>query len=327
MHGLYLLWWVEERHMPAAAVASILAAGDLALTLIEIPTGWIADRYGHRASLITGSTIQVAGMLACWLGQGLLGLIAASLLVALGDGFRSGASEALLYRSCAALRQERAFQTIEARTGAFERIGLVALILAGGITVETWGFAAGWIAEASLAAVGLALACAMSEPPAALTCDTGTPRAGRRSLSITLALLVFPAAALGAVASAGSFIVQTAGGTTTVRVTAFVAANALSEAAGSWAAMQMAGGALRQQALIAGIGGALVAVAAAAPATFVPVVLALSLLAGVADPLRAAAIQRLAADGARAQAASMASACDMALSTVMLPLAGLWSRR
>jgi hypothetical protein len=55
--------------------------------------------------------------------------------------------------------------------------------------------------------------------------------------------------------------------------------------------------------------------------------LALALLSGLADPLRAAAVQRLSKDEARARAASLASVCDMALSTALLPLAGMWRRR
>ena len=83
MHGLYLLWWVEERQVPAALVAAILAAGDLAVLAFELPTGWFADRVGHRVSLIVGSTIQAIGMLWCWLGEGVPGLLMASLLMSL----------------------------------------------------------------------------------------------------------------------------------------------------------------------------------------------------------------------------------------------------
>jgi len=54
MHGLYLLWWVQERAIPASIVAAILAAGDLAIVAFEVPTGWFADRFGHRVSLIIG---------------------------------------------------------------------------------------------------------------------------------------------------------------------------------------------------------------------------------------------------------------------------------
>ena len=91
MHGLYLIWWVQEKHVAAASVALILAGGDLALTALEVPTGWLADRCGHRSSLLLGSLLQVAGMLICWLGSGVPGLLAASVVVAAGDAVRSGA--------------------------------------------------------------------------------------------------------------------------------------------------------------------------------------------------------------------------------------------
>ena len=114
MQGLYLLWWVQEKHVSAATVAVILALGDLALMVLEIPTGWLADKFGHQKSLIAGSAVQVVGMLLCWLGQGLPGMLTANLLVALGDALRSGADQALLYRSCLALDCETDFQRIQA---------------------------------------------------------------------------------------------------------------------------------------------------------------------------------------------------------------------
>ena len=132
--------------------------------LLEIPTGWFADRFGHRASLIIGSLVQVTGMLCCWLGQGVPALVVASVLVGLGDTFRSGADEALLYRTCVALDREGDFQRIEARTTSAELGALVALTLTGGLIAQTCGFAAAWLAEAALRAAGLGIAWAMTEP-------------------------------------------------------------------------------------------------------------------------------------------------------------------
>src|SRR5262245_24625014 len=102
MDGLYLLWWVQEKQMSPALVAAVMAAGDLALMGLEVPTGWFADRFGYRRSLILGSLVQVAGMISCWLADGISGLIIACLTVSLGDAFRSGADQALLYRTCLA---------------------------------------------------------------------------------------------------------------------------------------------------------------------------------------------------------------------------------
>ena len=154
MDGLYLLWWVQEKQMSPALVAATMAAGDLALMALEVPTGWFADRFGSRRSLILGSFLQVAGMICCWLAEGVPGLVGACLLVALADAFRSGADHSLLYRSCTALGREADFQRIEARARAIQVVVLALLTVGGGAIVTTWGFAAGWIAETLLCAAG-----------------------------------------------------------------------------------------------------------------------------------------------------------------------------
>ena len=147
MDGLYLLWWVQEKQMSPALVAATMAAGDLLLMALEVPTGWFADRFGNRRSLILGSLLQVAGMICCWLADGIPGLVGACLLVAVADAFRSGADQALLYRTCVAIGREPEFQRIEARSRAVQVVALALLIVAGGAIVTTWGFAAGWLAE------------------------------------------------------------------------------------------------------------------------------------------------------------------------------------
>ena len=334
MHGLYLLWWVQEKHMSPAFVAAALAAGDLALMLLEVPTGWFADRRGHRCSLIVGSVVQVLGMLCCWLGHGAPGLIAASLLVALGDGFRSGADHALLYRTCAALGRDREFQAIEARTQAIRLVSMVGLVLAGGAIVHRWGFAAGWIAETALCFAGVVLACAMCEP--SVMQPQRTQRSGSSAPSPSSAVgiplgvllaLTWPTTFLGAVASAASFFAQTTGHGEAGTMTLLVAFVTLAEAAGSTLAMRLNTTGPGAQRALAGLGAAILTVAAIVPSAFMPAVIALAFLLGVAHPLRAAAIQRAVPDGVRARAASIASACDMAFMVIALPAAGVWQTR
>lgn len=367
MHGLYLLWWVQEREVSPAAVAAILAAGDLALTALEVPTGWVADRYGHRISLIVGSALQIVGMLCCWLARGVPGLLTASLLVALGDAFRSGADQALLYRSCRALGREADFQRIEASTRAATLVALVGLLLAGGLIVETLGFAAGWIAETALAMVGLLIAYRMVEPPAgAIDSEPRANHASRRSAVSRresrrtfgrLVAVIAPASLLGAAAGATAFLAQTAQWATPAGTTLLVAAITLAEAAGALLARRLTAH-LRFQFVLAGVGTVMLVVAvtpslpSAIPwlppgtlwlppilpwlppsggslqeSAFLAAVVCLSFLLGLAEPLRAALIQRLSADHVRARAASLASACDKLLGTIALIIAGTVPRR
>jgi MFS family permease len=326
MDGLYLLWWVHEKQMSPALVAATMAAGDLLLMALEVPTGWFADRFGNRRSLILGSLVQVAGVICCWLADGIPGLVLACSLVAVGDAFRSGADEALLYRTCAAVNREGHFQRIAARSRAVQVIVLAGLIVSGGALVSTWGFAAGWAAEIMLCTVGGALAYAMVEPPAgAADVEEDDMQRPRASIPWRMAaLMILPLAFLDAVTSAGSFVLQARGGSGPGEVTVVVALITLMDAAGSALAIRLPATGPRAQIGLAVVGAIVAGVALTWPAVLVPSTIALAFATGVTHPLRAAAIQRMARDDVRAQAASAASACDMALSTIVLLMAGRW---
>jgi MFS family permease len=328
MHGLYLLWWVQEKQVSPAVVASVLAAGDLALIGLELPTGWFADRFGHRPSLLLGSFVQVLGMLWCWLGEGVSGLLTASVLVALGDAFRSGANQALLYRTCVAIGREDDFQRIEARTEAVALGALVILVLLGGLVVHRGGFMLGWLAETLLCGAGLAIACLMVEPPSA-PARTELESRTSRAVSIpyrSLAAAIAPAAFIGACASATAFLAQTHL-TDAVSVTLLVATFTAAEAAGSALASRLPQLRPGRQMPFTMIGGILLFTAALSSQILATAAVGLAFLAGLLEPLRAAAIQRLASDDIRARAASAASACDMTLTAILLPLAGMWRTR
>jgi hypothetical protein len=323
MDGLYLLWWTQEKGMSPALVASTMAAGDLALMALEVPTGWFADRFGSRRSLILGSILQVAGMIGCWLADGIPGLIGACLLVAVADAFRSGADQALLYRTCIALRRESEFQPVEARARAVQVVVLAALTVAGGAVVTTWGFTAGWFAETGLCAFGALIAVAMIEPPSCGDeAEHGSSSSPAKVPWKMVALVIFPLAFLDAAGSTGAFLLQTTGERGPAAVTVLVAVITLSNAAGSVLATRLPATGARTQLTAAAIGSLLVAAGLTFPAALVPVTIALSFGTGVLHPLRAAAIQGLASDSVRARAASAASASDMALSTILLLLAG-----
>lgn len=309
--------------MSPALVAATMAAGDLTLMALEVPTGWFADRFGSRRGLILGSLLQVAGMICCWLATGVAGLVGACLLVALADAFRSGADHSLLYRSCAALGRDGEFQRIEARARSIQVVVLALLTVGGGAIVTTFGFAAGWIAETLLCSVGAVVAIAMIEPPACE--DESDEHASSLRAKVPwrlLALLIVPLAFLDAAASTGSFLLQTTDDRGPLAVTLLVAVIALADAAGSALATRLPETGVRMQMAIAAIGSVLVAAALTIPGALVPATIALSFGTGTLHPLRASAIQRIASDGIRARAASVASACDMALSTICLLFAG-----
>ena len=330
MHGLYLVWLVQERGFSPALVATVLAAGDLCVFALEVPTGWVADRLGHRRSLIIGSFVQVCGMLAFWLAAGTPSLLAATLLVGLGDAFRSGADEALLYRSCVALGRVSEFQIIEARTGSVSRLALVALLVSGAGIVATAGYTVAWLTEIALTSIGLVLAWLMVEPPSAPAPATDESRE-MHALQLPgrwkLAALILPAALLDGLIAAAAFMAQTGGEAEIAGVTALVAALTLSEAAGLWVGARVWRNDGRLHLLLLACGTVIFTASLMIPAGAAVAAVVLAFLPGLIQPLRAVALQRMAGDGVRARIASLASACDMACSTIGLLAAGALSAR
>jgi len=335
MHGLYLVWLVHERGFSPALVATVLAAGDLCVFALEVPTGWVADRLGHRVSLIIGSFVQVCAMLVFWQAATPPALLASSLLVALGDAFRSGADEALLYRSCVALGREDEFQAIEARTRSVGLIALVLLLLGGGGIVAIAGYGAAWMTEVGLCTAGLVMASLMVEPPAAPVlvdlADGAQPTSSAERSVLRkwtlLGSLILPGAVLDGFASVAAFLAQTGGDAEVAGVTALVAVMTLSEAAGSWIAARVWRNDGRLHLLLLASGTAVLAVSLVSSAGVAAAAVALAFFPGLIHPLRAIALQRLAADGVRARIASFASACDMACTTLGLLAAGAVSAR
>jgi hypothetical protein len=139
--------------------------------------------------------------------------------------------------------------------------------------------------------------------------------------------LMLPAAFVASGHTATTFLVQTMRGSSAARMTWLVAAIVLAEAIGSAIATGARDAGLRIQVAIGLFGALTLVIGLAVRPLLVPSAIVLSLLDGLALPLRSVAIQRLANDAVRARAASLASACDMALKTIALPLAGSWRGR
>src|SRR6185295_1477198 len=132
--------------------------------------------------------------------------------------------------------------------------------------------------------------------------EASSPRA-KASIPARLFLLIAPVSLVGALSAAASFLFQTAGTLGTESITVIAATMTLAEAAGSALGSRLPARAQILAALCS-IGVVLSGISAAVPPLLPAAAVCLSLLSGIADPLRAAAIQQLVADTARARAAS-----------------------
>jgi hypothetical protein len=175
------------------------------------------------------------------------------------------------------------------------------------------------------------MACAMSEPPADdsnLPAPDGSVGPDNANVPMrSLLALTVPVSLLGSAASAASFLAQTSGHGEPGGMTVLIAVVTLAEAAGATLAMRAGTAGITTVRVLFGLGAICAIVAVTMPVAFMPVVVVLALLDGIAHSVRAGAVQRAVPDHVRARAASLASACDQAIHFMTLPMAGFWQTR
>ncbi|MDD5623943.1 MAG: MFS transporter [Candidatus Peribacteraceae bacterium] len=93
------------------------AAYALVLVVLEIPSGYLADRWGRRNTILTGSFALFLGMLTYAVTSGFWGFLLAESLLALGISFHSGTTEALTYDSLVELGEEKRYLRVNGHQG------------------------------------------------------------------------------------------------------------------------------------------------------------------------------------------------------------------
>ncbi len=101
--------------------------------VMEIPTGVVADMVGKRWTMFLAMLCNGLGFVVMGMSDSLEVLLGGFLLAQIGWAFHSGASEAMLYDSLKADRQEAMFDRIFSRVGVLGMLTLMAAALLGGV--------------------------------------------------------------------------------------------------------------------------------------------------------------------------------------------------
>ena len=105
----------------------------VAVVVLEVPTGMVADRLGKRRSIIWAMNTQVAGWVAYGLGDGFWPFLGAEVLLALGAALYSGAHTALLYDSLVALDRRDEYRRLQGEAHSVQLVSFAFFTLIGGI--------------------------------------------------------------------------------------------------------------------------------------------------------------------------------------------------
>ena len=84
-----------------------------AILLFEVPSGYFADRFGRKNSIILGPIFIFFGFLLYGFGETFWHFAFINFLIGIGTSFISGADSALLYETLIELKREKEYQKIE----------------------------------------------------------------------------------------------------------------------------------------------------------------------------------------------------------------------
>lgn len=134
LHALQFIWPVTVLYFSNEAgiqyVGIWLFMIGAAQVCMEVPTGFVADKYGYRLSTILGGLIHALGIASLlFLSKSPSIAIVSGILMGLGLALKSGAADALVYES---MSHDEYEDTITALATVYQ-IGLIFSAIAGGL--------------------------------------------------------------------------------------------------------------------------------------------------------------------------------------------------
>ncbi|MBI2636560.1 MFS transporter [Candidatus Peregrinibacteria bacterium] len=158
---IFLIW--QSRGLDLQHIMMLQAGFALTILVLEIPTGYLADRWGRKKTLITGCCFGVMGYVVYATGTGFLQFLLAEITVGVGASLLSGTVEAVTYDTLLELGKERTYRKISGNQAFLEFNTESVSSLIGGF-VATIGLTLPlWMTIAPMAAAVL-VACTLHEP-------------------------------------------------------------------------------------------------------------------------------------------------------------------
>ncbi len=105
----------------------------LGIVAMELPSGWMADVWGRRKTLLMGSILGAVGFMLYALSHQFVWFVVAEIVLGVGYSFVSGADSAMLYDSLQGKGKERDYARQEGRITSAGNVAEALAGIAGGI--------------------------------------------------------------------------------------------------------------------------------------------------------------------------------------------------
>lgn len=105
----------QDNNIDMQGIFMLKAIYSVAIVIMEIPSGWMADVWGRKKTLILGSILGSSGVLIYIFSYGFWPFAMAEIILGIGHSFVSGADSAMLYDSLKAEKKSDQYVKQEGR--------------------------------------------------------------------------------------------------------------------------------------------------------------------------------------------------------------------
>ena len=162
---VWIVFLIIDRGFSLTQIGIAEAGFLIGLTLLEVPTGAIADRYGRSFSLMLGCLVLIGAILVFAFTASFPILMVSFLLWSVAETLLSGADLALLYDSLKALKREEEYEKIAGRGEGLLWAGAALGVLIGGPVAQAVSTQFTIFVGAATLSLAVAVSWAMTEAP------------------------------------------------------------------------------------------------------------------------------------------------------------------
>ncbi len=131
-----IVLFYQENGLSLQDVLTLQAVYSIAIIILEIPSGYLADNWGRKNTIILGSILGTIGFAVYSFSHGFYGFLIAELILGTGQSFISGSDSAILYDSLKISGQENKYLKYEGRVLSIGNFAETIAAILGGFLAE-----------------------------------------------------------------------------------------------------------------------------------------------------------------------------------------------
>ena len=158
-----IVLFYQDNGLEMQDIFVLKAVYSIAIVVLEIPSGYLADALGRKTTLIIGSVLGFGGFVIYSFTFGFWGFLVAEMTMGIGQSLISGADSAMLYDTLKAMKKKDRYLKLEGRMVSVGNFAEAIAGILGGLLAEI-SLRAPFYAQSVVAFIGIPAAIMLIEP-------------------------------------------------------------------------------------------------------------------------------------------------------------------